>query len=339
MKDHYSTIEDIAKKTGKSIATVSRVLNGIDQKGIPISKKTRDDVLAAASELGYVPNFAARALSLRNSMAIGLIIPDIMQLFFNQLCYTVSIKAEEKQYSIFLSHSYEDTNAERKSLDMMASRRVNGIILAPAMGDKNIEYLETLQKKQIPVVLVDRYFKNNDNFYCVTSDDIDGSYRLVSHIIKKGAGRIAFIAGNKDTSVSIERIEGYRKALEENGIEADESLIISSSYFQEDGYSAMKYLIESGKIKTIDAVMGVNDYISMGILDALEENKISVPDSILVAGYGNNKYLKYFKKPVTTVDQKVEVIAEKAFEILIELTEGRIPQERHIKIPCTLIPR
>lgn len=228
--------------------------------------------------------------------------------------------------------------AERNALEIMASRRVNGIILAPAMDDKNIEYLESLQRKQIPLVLVDRYFKNNESFNCVTSDDIDGSYKLVSHIIENGAKRIAFVAGNRETSVSMERIEGYRKAHHEKGIEIDESLIIQSSYFQGDGYIAAKDLIYNGKLKSIDAIMGVNDYVSMGILDALEEHNIDVPGSLMVAGYGNNKYLKYFKTPLTTVDQNVELIAITAFDILIQLTEGKVLKERHTKIPCTLVP-
>ncbi len=339
MIKQYPTIEDIAKKTGKSIATVSRVLNGIDQKGIPISKKTKDEVLAASKELGYVPNFAAKALSLRNSMAIGLIIPDIMQLFFNELCYEVSKRAVDMNYSIFLSHSYEDTHAERKALETMISRRVNGIILAPAMNDENIEFLENIQKQKIPLVLVDRYFKNNKNFNCVTTDDVDGSYQLVSHILDKGAKRIAFIAGSRETSVSIERIEGYRKAYNEKGILMDDSLILESSYFQEDGYKVTSNLIQSGKIKSIDAVIGVNDYVSMGILEALDEYKINVPEDIMTAGYGNNKYLRYFKTPLTTVDQHVETIASMAFNILMQLIEGKPIQQKQIKISCSLVTR
>jgi LacI family transcriptional regulator len=339
MGKNYTTIEDIARKTGKSIATVSRVLNGIDQKGIPISSKTKEIVLSTARELGYVPNFAARALSLKNSMAIGLIIPDIMQLYFNELCYIISKLAAEKGYSIILSHSYEDSRAERKALEMLVSRRVNGIILAPCTGDKNMDMLKAIRKQQIPLILVDRYFKDFNQFNYVTTDDVEGCSQLVKHILDKGVQNILFIAGNPETSVSAERIEGYRKAFSDAGVKVAEENIIESSYFQEDGYRITLELIKSGRIKKAGALISVNDYVALGVLDALEENGVRIPDDIFTAGYGNNKFLKYFKTPLTTVNQHIESLAVSAFSQLIGLIEGRILTEKHIKVPCTLVAR
>jgi LacI family transcriptional regulator len=338
MKKRYVTIEDIAKKTGKSIATVSRVLNRSDKNGVPISIKTKDHVLSAIKELGYIPNYAARTLSQRNSMAIGLIIPDIMQVYFNELCYFISKQAEKNNYNIILSHSYENSTVEAREIEMLISRRVDGIILAPSMGEKNIEYLETIQK-QIPLVLIDRYFPSSDNFYSVTSNDIEGMYLLTKHLLKKGAHRIVFISGTSETSVSKERIEGFTRAYNELGVSMEKSKIIRSSYFQEDGFEITKELITSGEIKSFDAIVGINDYVALGIIDALDKYKIKIPDKILIAGYGNNRYLKYFRTPLTTVDQNVEAISKNAYDIFLKMKKSDKIVNHFHRVPVSLVKR
>jgi LacI family transcriptional regulator len=164
-------------------------------------------------------------------------------------------------------------------------------------------------------------------------------YLLAKHIIQKGAERIVFIAGTSETSVSKERIEGFTRAYNELGISMEKCRIIRSSYFQEDGYNITKELITSGDIKSFDAIVGVNDYVALGIIDALDQFNISIPKDILIAGYGNNRYLKYFRTALTTVDQNVESISQNAYEIFLKMKKSTKIEEHYHRVPVSLVKR
>lgn len=333
----YPTIEDIARKVGKSVATVSRVLNGKENQGIPISAGTRDLILKTADEMNYRPNYLARNLVQGDSRVIGFVVPDIMQSYFNEICHHLSRRLGELGYDIVLAHSYENPAAERHSVEMLLSRRVSGIIISPAMGRENLSFLREV-RKTIPMILLDRYFPGS-SFSAVTTDDAGGCDALTAHLIGRGASRILFIAGNGETSVTVERVEGYRRALERHGIPFDESLVLESGYFMEDGYGAAARLIESGAMAAADAVVGVNDAVALGILRALEEAVIDVPGEMLVAGYSNDRYSEFFRVPLTTVQQPKEEIAGGAVDLLMELIREGKTRDRHLRVPCRLVVR
>lgn len=333
----YPTIEDIAKKVNKSVATVSRVLNGKEQQDIPISGKTRDLILKTAKELHYRPNFLAKNLVQGDSRVIGFVVPDIMQSYFNEICYYMNRKLNDAGYDMVLAHSYENSKTERHSIEMLLSRRVSGIVISPAMGRDNRSFLEGIQH-YMPMILLDRYF-HGANFNAVSTDDVAGCESLTGHLIEQGARRIIFIAGNRETSVTIERIQGYERALESRGIPYDESLIIESGYFMEDGYAAVKECVRNGMAGSSDAVMGVNDAVALGVLKALGEEGIAVPGGIMVAGYSNDRYSDCFTVPLTTVRQPKDRIAETAVGMLMELLTERGTPVRHLKVPCELIVR
>jgi LacI family transcriptional regulator len=334
----YATLADIAKRAKKSIATVSRVLNGKADEGIHISEKTKQQILTLAKELNYRPNFLARHLVQKDSRVIGLLIPDIMQIFFNEICYHLSRKLDEAGYDILLAHSYEDPEPERKAIEMILSRRVNGIVVAPAKGQHNLELLEDIRRRNIPLILLDRYFIDK-TFYSVTSDDVQGSYLLVSHLIDQGARNILFLCGDRETSVTIERIAGYRKAFREQETPVEERLFIESGFFQKDGYKITRRLIADGALKGVEAIMGVNDEIALGVLEALWEEGIKVPRDILVAGYGDERYSKYLRVPLTSVQQQTGVLAEQTYRLLMKLIEKKKISKISTKVPCQLIVR
>ena len=334
----YATLADIAKRANKSIATVSRVLNGKENEGIRISKKTRDQILAMAKELNYHPNYLARHLVKKDSRVIGLLIPDIMQIFFNEICYHLSRLLYKRGYDLLLAHSYEDPEPERKAIEMILARRVNGIVVAPAMGQRNLELLEDIENRKIPLILLHRYFVGKD-FHAVTSDDVRGSYLLVDHLIKQGARNIIFICGNKKTSVSLERIEGYRTAFKDHGLAVQEEHILESGYFQKDGYEITRRMLAKDKLRDVEAIMGVNDEIALGAMQALWEKGINVPDDILVAGYGDERYSKYLKVSLTSVQQPTNVLARETCTMLMKLIEGKKINKTSVKVPCQLTVR
>jgi LacI family transcriptional regulator len=334
----YATLADIAKRANKSIATVSRVLNGKAEEGIPISEDTKQQILQLAKELNYRPNFLARHLVQKDSRVIGLLIPDIMQIFFNEICYHLSRKLDEAGYDILLAHSYEDPEPERRAIEMILSRRVNGIVVAPAKGQYNLELLEDIRNRRIPLILLDRYFVDR-SFYSVTSDDVEGSYSLVRHLIDQGARRILFLCGDRETSVTIERIAGYRKAFQEHRIGVEESLLVDSGFFQDDGHRITRRLLSEGALRGVDAIMGVNDEIALGVLEALWEGGIEVPRNILVAGYGDERYSKYLRVPLTSVQQPTQVLAEQTYKLLMKLINRKSISKSNVKVPCQLVVR
>ncbi len=321
----YATLADIAKRVNKSIATVSKVLNG-SGGDIRVGKETRERILKIAKQLNYRPNYIARHLVKRGTRVIGLLIPDIMQSFFNEITYYLSKRLGNAGFDLLLAHSYENPLPERREIETILSRRVDGIVVAPAKGRENVRLFREISVGGIPLVLMDRYFPG-ENFLSVVTDDVEGSFSLFKHMIDRGARRIAFVCGEPNTSVTIERVRGYRRAMEVSGFRIDESLLLESGYFQEDGYRIAKFLIESGRISNLEGIVGVNDSVALGILEALWEADIKVPDNILVAGYGDERFSRYLRVPLTSVYQPTERIADETFKLLMRLIEAKSGEE------------
>jgi len=334
----YATLADIARRVNKSIATVSKVLNG-SGGGIRVGRETREKILEAARELNYRPNYIARHLVKKGTRVIGLLIPDIMQSFFNEITYHLSRRLDEVGFDLLLAHSYESPMPERREVETILSRRVDGIVVAPAKGRENVELFREIHRSGIPLVLMDRYFPG-EGFPSVTTEDTEGSFLLFRHMIDQGATKIAFICGERNTSVTLERISGYRKALESCGLRPRDELIVESGYFQEDGYRATRSLIESGGIKDLEGIVGVNDSVALGVLEALWEAGIRVPTDILVAGYGDERFSRYLRVPLTSVYQPTEDIADETFKLLMALIgeDGSKSSEiaRSVRIKCEL---
>ncbi len=333
----YATLADIAKRVNKSIATVSKVLNG-SGGDIRVGNETRRKILEAAKELNYRPNYIARHLVKKGTRVIGLLIPDIMQSFFNEITYHLSERLDRAGFDLLLAHSYENPIPERREIETILSRRVDGIVVAPAKGRGNLGLFHEISKSGIPLVLMDRYFPG-ENFLSVTTDDRNGSFSLFHHMVERGAKRIAFVCGELDTSVTIERISGYRRAMELSGNGVDDNLLIESGYFQEDGYRVAKGLIENGKIKKLDGIAGVNDSVALGILEAIWEAGIRVPEDILVAGYGDERFSRYLRVPLTSVYQPTERIADETFHLLMRLINREKVEgldKARVRIECEL---
>ena len=168
---------------------------------------------------------------------------------------------------------------------------------------------------------------------------MQGSYLLVSHLIEQGARKILFLCGDRETSVTIERIAGYRKAFREQKIPVEERLFLESGFFQKDGYEIARHLIADGALKGVEAIMGVNDEIALGVLEALWEEGIKVPRDILVAGYGDERYSKYLRVPLTSVQQPTSLLAERTYRLLMKLIEKKKISKINTKVPCQLILR
>ncbi len=313
----HNTIQNVAEKAGVSITTVSRVLNGKAEK-YRISKNTKEAVLRIASELGYIPDQLARGLRIKRTNTLGLIIPDISNPFFSTIARNIEINARKAGCSIILSDCQEDTQMEIESVRLLRGRKVDGFLICP-VGEE-YEHLTTLVENGIPLVTIDRKFPGL-NCSSVTSDNYQGAFDAVSHLIENNHRVIACIQGKVHTSVNDERVQGYRDALAKYDIPLDESLIIGESFGKKNGYIGAKILLSRKPRPT--AIFSASNLISLGAMSAILEDGLHIPNDVSMISFDDQPYSDYLVAPMTTVTQQTSEIGQIAFTLL----QNQIAQE------------
>ena len=324
-----STIKDIAKLAGVSTATVSKVLNNKDQN---ISQATREHVLAIAKEHKYMPNRIARSLVTRHTKTIGLIIPDITNPFFPGIARGVEDKASIEGYNIIYCNTDDKLDKEDKCISMLIEKMVDGLIIVAS--DKRRNEFKNLSNVYIPVILVDRDIEIEGINGKVLVDNFYGAYQGVSHLLSKGKKKIAFITGPMTTNTAIDRLKGYKKALEDHDITYNEDYVLEGVFKKEWGYEATDKLIKEG-IK-FDALFCGNDLIAISAIKALKDNEILVPNDVSVVGY-DDIYMSTLVDPeLTTISQPNYDMGFRAAEMLVDMIEERKIEENRIVLKTEL---
>jgi LacI family transcriptional regulator len=328
-----NNIKELAKKLGLSPTTVSRVLNG-KSKTYRISQVTSRKVLSAARKYQYYPNRIARGLKMEKSETLGLIIPDIANPYFGSIAKTIEMEARSNGYSIILCDSLDDIVSEKELLHLLAGRKVDGIIIAPA-GNESAHIVE-MQEQGIPLVVIDRYLPETNLPY-VTTDNYKGAFMAVDHIISKGHKRIACIQGIKRISSNTDRVRGYRDALLYNGLAVEEYMIAGDDFGELNGYTQTHALLQLTQRPT--AILTLSNLISLGALRALKEAQLNVPSDISIVSFDEQPWSAFLSCPMTTVQQPREEIGKQAFQLLLELiNEGnKKPAENKILQPQLII--
>lgn len=328
------TLKTIANQVGVSIPTVSRVLNG-KSKYYRIADETRELILKASRELNYSPNQLARGLRLKRTNTLGYITPDISNPFFSTIARVVEKYALKQGYSIVLCDSEENTEIEKKSIKLLIDRKIDGLIISPV--GQEVEHLLEASSKNVPIVLIDRFFPDLD-FPYVSSDNYKGALEAATYLIECGHTKIAYIQGLKNTSPNNERVRGFIDALKNFGIEADPSLIVGNNFGEENGYIEMKLLLKRSNKPS--AVFAGSNLISLGALRALAEENLKIPDDISMISFDDQPYSRFLATPMTTVSQPSSQIGQLATKILTDLIESNKQFEpKGILLPTTLIKR
>lgn len=307
------TIKHIAKKLGISVTTVSRVLNGLGEQH-RISKNTIDLVTLTAKKLNYSPNHIAKGLRLKKSSTIGLIVPDITNVWFAQLALGIESEGRKHHYNIFLCNSNDDIIAEKKSIDLLQNWMVDGIIIAP-IGLES-EHLEKAAKRGTPLVLIDRFFDDIDLPY-ITSNDFEGSKEATQYLINNGHKRIACFQGITDTSTNTQRINGYKQALKINKIPFDPLLMMGEDFGFDNGYNCAKKLIKNLTKSKVTAIFSMGNQITLGTLKALKEEGLNIPNDISIISFDEQIYSDLLFTPLTTVSHMNENIGDLAIKMLL----------------------
>ena len=307
------TIKEIARLANVSSATVSKVINGKDRY---ISEETRKRVLEIVEREGYIPNGIAKSLKMKRTKTIGIILPDVMNLFFSEVAKGAEDAAERKGYTVILCNSDNSKAKEGKYINILQEKMVDGIILTASEAETS-KYLE---RCNIPMVLVDRDLELEKPVGRIVVDNVEGTYKATNYLISKGCKSIGFVSSQEVNKLAKERLLGYKKALRENGMEIDPNKIFLKSFTVETGYEGVYHLFNQGHV---DGICCGNDLIAIGVIQGLKEKGISVPEEVKIIGFDNICIGKYLDPPLTTVRQPIYKLGEEAVNVLISIIENK----------------
>ncbi|MBS3946165.1 MAG: LacI family DNA-binding transcriptional regulator [Melioribacter sp.] len=311
MSPKQVTLNDIAKKLGVSIITVSKALRGhpdISSATATLIKKTADD-------LGYLPNFMARNLASRKSKSIGVVLPQIAHHFFSTLMDYIYDYATLHNYQVFLTVSQENAEMQKKQIQTLLSMRVDGLIVSISQDTSGFEIFESALKQQIPIVFMDR-IPDISNCNTVTVDDKGGAYRATEHAIKLGYRKIAQFAGYSNINIGRERISGFKQALTDNGIEVNNDWIIEGDYEEKHGYDSFMKLYKENNMP--DLILAVTFPVAIGIYTAAKEVGMKIPDDIDIICFGNSPVQEFFSPPLSCINQPTDRLAKKSVDLLLD---------------------
>lgn len=331
--ERRATLRDVAKKAGVTTATVSYILN--EKKTFP--DETRQRVMAAIHELGYIPNLSARTLTQRSSKLIGIVVPQtegsrlmFQNDFYSEILGSIEFHARQNGYHIIISA----TDANESYLRLARERNLDGIIVIGMYPD---EFYRQMKQSHIPIVLVDSYC--NDHYYHnIRIDDAYGSYLATSYVLGKGHRRIAFFSGQlKENGVMQKRLTGYRDALEEYGVAFDERYLFEGRIDYASGIDAAERLLAAQLPAT--AVVAAADILAIGAMKGFYEQGVRVPEDISVMGFDDLEIAQYLTPGLSTIRQEISLKGEKAVELLIRhIKEPDLTKQEQI-LPVKLVER
>lgn len=326
-----ATIKDVAKLAECSMKTVSRVVNEEPH----VAEVTRQKVRAAIEALGYAPNFSARRLVQRKSYMICILLHEA-GFYQSAVLSKVMDIGYQNDYDILIQSYYPSHNRSKEKLEaLIRERRVDGLVITPPC-DVDRFLTDLLVKSGVPYVQITPLNRTEEVPY-VTGDDYLGAYLMTERLILMGHWRIAFLGGPRNHRTSIDRLFGYKAALEMYRIPLRDDLVLESLYNFDGGYNAARIALAMKEPPT--AIFGGSDEAAIGALYALREMGVRVPTQVSVCGFDNLPQSHQTWPGLSTVDHPVEAIVEKATEMLMQILAGSEPESRQVVLPCHLVMR
>src|SRR5215216_6465296 len=326
------TLADIARELGVSKMTVSRAINNHPL----INAETRERVLEVARRMNYQPNQHARALATSRSYLIGIVLPDLMNLYFAEVTRAVESVARPAGFQLLICSTEEDPTRELGEVETLL-QRTDGLIINSVLPPTETKAYRKMIKGGAKIVLVDRTMKN---LHCpaVATDNVEVGRLATEHLISLGHRRIGHLRGDA-SSVSVERLEGYKQALANHKMRYEESLVRDCGLLESEGYEAMRAWLAKGDLP--GAVFAVNDPAAIGAMKALEEADVMVGQDVAIVGAGNIHYGDMLRVPLTTVSWSRSEMGQQASRLLIKLINGEsLPAKAQtITLPPEIIVR
>lgn len=321
MKFEALTIKDIAKELGLSVSTVSKALRGSHE----ISAETKKLVLEYARQHNYKPNPIAQSLKRGRSKSIGVIVCNIDNNFFSAVINGIESVARQKDYNVIITQSQESFEREVANSEHLSSRSVDGLIISLSAETKNLDHLIKLHEKGLPMVFFDRV-TDEIATHKVIANNYQGAYEATQHLLQQGFRRIAHITSPGNLSITLERLEGYKRALEDAGVVPDEKYIKFCQHggmIPEETREALTELLQLDDKP--DALFTASDRLSTTTLSLLQKMKIAVPKEIGLVGFTNSISAEIFNPPLTCVVQPALEMGQTSMDLLIQLIESKRP--------------
>lgn len=309
------SISDIAKSLGVSKTLVSLVINNKgDKHGISLETQTR--VLAKIEELNYKPNTLARGFRTGKTNTIGLIVSDISNRFYSRIARKIEDKAWEIGYSVVICSTDENIEKENKQINLLVDKQIDGLIISSSQ--RHSEVFEQMQKSDFPHVLIDRTFAKN-NSTSVSVDNFGGGQLAARHLLSQGVEKFGILSISPEHISTIkERENGFCETLKLSNIEISENcfLRIPFNNMEESLKKQMLKLYQNGNIP--EAFFCLNNNLTAACLQTLKSLNIKVPDDILLLGFDDMQFYNFTQPSISAISQPIEMIGEKAFELLLE---------------------
>jgi LacI family transcriptional regulator, fructose operon transcriptional repressor len=325
-----TSIKDVAKKAGVSVATVSRVLANKPH----VRPEIREQVLRVVKESGYRPSRIASSMRNQSSRIIGVMISDIRNPFFTAIARAIEDSANRQEMSIFLCNTDENHDKEELYLHTLLQERVAGVILSPTR--ETTEPFDALLKSDIPTVAIDRRI-DGANIDGVYSDNVVSAQLLTSHLLENGYKRIGAIFGLKDSMTGRERMEGYRLALAEHSIQFDPSFACYAHPLEGEGEKIVSQWLKADY--RLDAILTGNSRLTIGALNAISAAGLIIPHDIALAGFDETSWMRHAGPGITVICQPTYEIGRTAAELLFQRMADPTRPRREVVLKDTLIRR
>ncbi len=321
-----ATLKDVAKETGLTVSTVSRVLNN---RGY-ISEETRKNVYAAMERLNYHPNELARSLSKKSTYTIGVIVPHIRHPYFAELISNLENEAYHRKYKILLFNSQEKDEREKEYLDMCTRNRVTGIIICSG----NIQMKE-FKELNVPLITIERYLENGTAM--VECDNYQGGKLAARHLIEKGCRHLIHFSGVRETAMPADqRAAGFEDVCKQKQVSHD---AIGTSVNE---YNALEYHDYIEKVlkehPETDGIFASSDLIAAQLIQVCAKKGIKIPEQMKIVGFDDVNVASLTTPRITTIHQPIKEMARTAVELLIKASEGEVTPSRTV-LPVVLVER
>lgn len=325
------TIIDVAREAGVSYSTVSRVVNNYEY----VKPETREKVLTAMTRLGYVVNQQARSLRGGRSQVVGLLVPDVGNSYIGDMIRGIDAELAAHQYDLMLYTTHRQKTKESIYVATITRGLADGLLL---LLPTNVEaYMATLQQQQFPHVLIDYQAVDNQFTSTVQSKNFEGAYKATCYLIELGHRRIAYIIGQQEMQCSLDRLAGYRAALEDHDIAYDPQLVHAGDFYRPEGYESARRFLALDRPPT--AIFAANDLSAFGAMEAVRNCGLSMPDDISIIGFDDILEAQQVHPSLTTVRQPLEEMGRVAVRILLKRLDNPDLPGRRVELPTELIIR
>ncbi|MCE7791413.1 catabolite control protein A [Salipaludibacillus sp. CUR1] len=319
------TIYDVAREAGVSMATVSRVVNGNPN----VKPTTRKKVLEAIERLGYRPNAVARGLASKRTTTVGVIIPDISSTFFSELARGIEDIATMYKYNIILCNSDQNKEKEIHLINTLLEKQVDGIVFMG--GEITKEHEETFKNSPVPIVL-SATIDDQKEFPSVNIDYKQAAYDAVAALTGQGHKKIAMLSGTLEDPINgYMKFAGYKKALQDAGLDLNEDLVIIGDYTYDSGLEAMESLLKLDEKPT--AIFASTDEMALGVIHGAQDAGFKVPDDFEIIGFDNTRLATMVRPTLTTVVQPMYDIGAVSMRLLTKYMNEEEVTDKVVLLP------